>query len=173
MDHWLGRMLATLDVQILNYEVKKSDYDITGPPMKYKDQNEIFNELSKIWKRSALLMKQICEANNIQYFHFLQPNQYLTGSKNLNEVELKQAYHEKHPYKKGVEIGYPYLMKAGRELVKEGVNFYDLTQIFTKEKDQIYVDPCCHYNKKGYQIVNSEIAKLISKKFEGLEELEK
>ena len=106
-------------------------------------------------------MHKLCEANNIRYFHFLQPNQYVPGSKRMGEKELKRAFLETHPYKNQVERGYPFLAKAGEELVKEGVNFHDLTMVFADRSEPIYIDTCCHVNTKGNEILGSIIGKAI------------
>ena len=65
-------------------------------------------------------MHKLSLANQIEYFHFLQPNQYVRGSKILTEDERKVAYSESHPYKKGVESGYPRLVEAGKRLKDRG-----------------------------------------------------
>src|SRR5262249_21658117 len=53
------------------------------------------------------------------------------------------------PYRKPVEIGYPYLRAMGASLRRAGVRFEDLTGLFAGESEQIYVDNCCHVNKAG------------------------
>ena len=106
-------------------------------------------------------MNRLCAANGIRYFHFLQPNQYVPGSKTIGKEEKKQAFLDRHPYKKGVEGGYPYLIKAGKELVNEGVNFHDLTMIFADKFEPIYIDNCCHYYQKGNEILGTVIGQAI------------
>ena len=88
----------------------------------------------------------LSQANDIAYFHFLQPNQYLKGSKRLTEWEQKNAFNAnwEYPWKKAVRAGYPLLSKAGERLRASGVEFFDLTMAFEKELGNIYKDSCCH-----------------------------
>ena len=75
-------------------------------------------------------MQALCDLNGIRYAHYLQPNQYLPGSKGLNSEELQNAYDAESPYRAVVEEGYPLLRQAGRELEAAGVDFHDLSLIF-------------------------------------------
>ena len=45
--------------------------------------------LLDLWKNSFLQMHNLCEGNGTNYLHVLQPNQHLTGSKPLSDVEKK------------------------------------------------------------------------------------
>ena len=137
------------------------DYVITGPSFHYDSENAMFQALAKVWKTSSLQMHQLCEANNIAYFHFLQPNQYVPGSKIMNEKELEVAFQEDHLYRRGVIRGYPLLIQEGKNLQKQGVNFHDLTMIFANNDNLLYSDNCCHVNVEGYQIIGTAIGKTI------------
>ena len=106
-------------------------------------------------------MHELAEANEIGYFHFLQPNQYVPGSKIMKAEELKIAFAENQPHKPVVENGYPYLIKEGNELIHHGVNFFDLTMIFSKNDSILYNDDCCHLNDKGYNIIGAAIGKTL------------
>ena len=66
--------------------------------------------------------------------------------------ERALAYSKTHPYRKGVELGYPYLRRRGRELSSRGVQFFDLTEIFEENEEPLYADHCCHFNERGIQI---------------------
>ena len=41
----------------------------------------------------------------------------------MKEEEMRIAYLENHPYKPGVEAGYPFLIKGGNALQTHGINF--------------------------------------------------
>ena len=115
-----------------------------------------------MWMQSSLLMHQLCLANKIKYFHFLQPNQYVPNSKPMGEVEKKVAIDKSAHWEKPVLNGYPMLVQKGEELKKRGVRFFDLTMIFNKDSDHLYNDNCCHFNSLGNQKVGSKIGELIS-----------
>lgn len=123
-------------------------------------EEEALEEACRVWKRSSVLMARACAANGIRYVHFLQPNQYHAGSKELTDEELLIAYAEGgyHPV---AEAGYPLLIEAGRELGREGVAFFDLTQIFREESRSVYSDSCCHLNGLGNELLASAMAERV------------
>ena len=109
-------------------------------------------------------MKNLCEANGAKYFHFLQPNQYVEGSKPMSAAEKQRAVNANSPYKKAVARGYSDLARAGRELQTAGVNFTDLTMIYSGNEQLLYVDDCCHTNTEGSDIVAQRIYETIRAK---------
>ncbi len=123
-------------------------------------EEEALEEACRLWKESSILMDRACAANGIRYVHFLQPNQYHLGSKVLTDEELLFAY-AKGGYRPTAETGYPLLIEAGRELVQQGVAFFDLTQIFREEPRSVYADSCCHLNGLGNELLASAMAERI------------
>ena len=106
-------------------------------------------------------MHQLCEANGIRYFHFLQPNQYLKDSKPMGQEEKTIAVTEKHPYRAAVEKGYPLLMEKGKLLRSKGVRFHDLTRVFKNKPQPMYVDDCCHVSKEANEYLGVVIGRQI------------
>jgi hypothetical protein len=139
---------------------------LQGPePSASKEQ--LFGRSIEVWRDSSVQMSLIAEGNGIEYYHFLQPNQYHRNSKVLNGEELQVAFvHDNDPtsvlvlQKESVEVGYPLLIKEGEKLKKIGVNFFDLTQVFSQVKETTYTDACCHYTRRGSELV---IAAIIEK----------
>ena len=144
-----------------NHQVKGT-FDATGPSFRPHSEHELYEHLAAIWQRCALQMHALCRENDIRYFHFLQPNQYVEGSKPMSEEEQRVAVREDHPYRTGVIYGYPLLQQAGVELRSQGVEFADLTQIFSTISEQIYIDDCCHFVEHGNAIMAREIARAIA-----------
>ena len=107
------------------------------------------------------MIYDLSKSNSFEYFHFLQPNQYVKGSKLFSEDERKIAILEGYAYQKPAVEGYPYLINAGKKLQQNGVPFYDLTRMFEDKEEILYVDACCHLNQQGYDYVVQEIAKII------------
>jgi len=136
-------------------------FDVTGPLFRPGSEREMYEHLVAIWQRCSHQLHALCKANDIQYFHFLQPNQYLEGSKRLSEEERILAFREDHPYRNGVVYGYPLLQQAGAELRSHGIKFSDLTQIFSEISEQIYTDDCCHFGPRGNEIMAHEITRAI------------
>ena len=107
-------------------------------------------------------MHQLSEANGIEYYHFLQPNQYVPGSKPLHEQERRLAWSENSLYRKAVERGYPELIAKGRELREHGVAYTDLSPIFRDNDSFLYHDVCCHLNAEGNRLLGERIGQVIS-----------
>lgn len=129
-----------------------------GPRRDYRSEGEFFQDLAAEWKRSSFEMAHLCAGAGIHYYHFLQPNQYDEGSKPMGAAERRTAFKADHPYRKGVEKGYPLLAKAGGDLVAGGVKFYDARKVFAGITEPLYVDQCCHFNQTGNQILGAWMA---------------
>lgn len=154
---------------IEHYETQQQEnvsYLVSGPFFSYANDAQLYKDLADVWMRSSIQLHRLCSTNGIAYFHFLQPNQYVPDSKIMGEAELKKAYEKSHPYKKGVEKGYPYLIEEGKYLQELGVKFYDLTMIFTDHVEPLYADTCCHLNVNGGEIVTRTIGNTIITEFQ-------
>ena len=128
-------------------------YASTGPTMTFADERSLYDYLGGVWKDSSLQMKLLCEANGIAYHHFLQPNQYVDGSKPMGSDERKVAIRPGHVYQRGVVHGYPVLIQEGKALRGAGVKFHDLTTVFADVRDPLYNDDCCHVSGVGYRMI--------------------
>ncbi len=115
-----------------------------------------------IWQRSSLQMARLCESFGIRYYHFLQPNQYVPGSKPMGPDELEIAYREDSPMREAIERGYPALREAGEALSAEGVTFVDLSQLFRKVEEPVYADDCCHLDERGNRLLGSAIGRALA-----------
>jgi hypothetical protein len=125
------------------------------------------------WAQASLQMRDLSEANGARYVHFLQPNQYVGGSKIFTEEEKRfadvDAYAGKHfpyhpsvrNYKPAAQLGYPLLIENGGALRQRGVHFVDLTGIFAEVRETIYRDACCHYNRTGNEMIAERMAREI------------
>lgn len=118
------------------------------------------------WKRCSQMMDALCRQYGIQYFHFLQPNQYVEGSKPLGKAERDVAYSEDAFYRPGVVQGYPGLRARGEELVAEGVAFHDMTMLFKDNPEPLYKDACCHFNPTGYGLLAEAISSIVASSLE-------
>ncbi len=104
-------------------------------------------------------------AHGARYFHFLQPNQYVAGSKPLSDEERAKAHDEDSPYRPVAERGYPLLRQVGAELRAAGVWFVDLTEVFSGVGETLYIDTCCHFNAKGNALVSQAIARAVHESY--------
>ena len=144
-----------------------------GPIAQYENEAELFKDLAQKWGKASEMIHRLCMDRRIQYLHFLQPNQYVEGSKPMGEEERSQAdIHFKQntakatnrsavSYSQAVVLGYPHLQKAGGMLSKKGISFYDLTLLYKEEERAVYHDYCCHFNALGLEIMAEEVAQKI------------
>jgi lysophospholipase L1-like esterase len=91
---------------------------------------------------------------------FLQPNQYLKGSKSFSEQEKRIAI-DPHRLEDTNEM-MVLLKVAAQDLRDSGVPIFDLTGIFSSTDDTVYKDDCCHLNNLGNQIMaDAVVSKII------------
>ena len=136
----------------------KTPFLQTGPRRDYATEQQLFIELAQLWKNCSLQLHRLCKANDIAYYHLLQPNQYFDGSKPMSAEERAIVIHPGHPYSDGVIKGYPLLKRSGDELIRQGVRFTDLTMLFENTQDQAYRDNCCHCNELGSKLLAEAVA---------------
>lgn len=142
-------------------------FSATGPMQHFDDEDAMYATLVQTWKDGALQMDRLCRANGIRMFSFLQPNQYVAGSKPLTAREERAAYSATSRFREPVERGYPLLQAAGAELAAAGVRFADLTQVFAGNEADLYVDTCCHFNAAGNAILAQVIGPAVASTFDG------
>jgi hypothetical protein len=138
-----------------------------------RDVDAYFRDAVSRWAQASIQTRDLAAGNGARYYHFLQPNQYVEGSKVFTEEEKRFAdvdaygdgefpYHPSvRKYKRAARLGYPLLIERGSELAANGVRFVDLTMIFADERETIYRDACCHYYLSGYQMIAERIAREI------------
>ena len=105
-----------------------------------------------VWYESSLLMATLSAAAGADYFHFLQPSQYIAGAKVLTGEEMAVAYLPGWQ-EKNYASTYPMLAQHGAALREAGVRFFDLTQTFADVAETIYIDTCCHVNQRGNELL--------------------
>ena len=164
--------MKTLDALTLR---QPASPQITGPPYDYEHTDALLKDLSQKWGKASVLMHQLCSQQGAQYFHFLQPNQYLAGSKVMGNEERSLAdIHYMDPGRmtrlhreaEGISLGYEGFRKEGKRLAgTEGLPFTDLTFLFEQENRIVYRDPCCHFNELGLDLMYQEIARHLIKSY--------
>ena len=157
-DRYLENEINRRAQRLLALQGRTESYVVSGPPDAYDGTAAAYRGLAEFWKRASIQMHRIARANGIAYYHFLQPNQYVAGSKRLSASERRIAVDERSPMGVAAREGYPYLRSAGAELRKEGEEFFDLTGLFRSVEGDIYIDPCCHVNSRGNAMLAAAIA---------------
>ena len=123
-------------------------------PINWPEPGELFPAAARIWYRGSLSLARLAELSGAEYYHFLQPNQYVPDSKPLSAAELEYHYTPGDRYGSFVAEGYPPLLREfGRDLQNQGINYFDLTRIFADRRETLYRDDCCHFNAHGAELL--------------------
>jgi hypothetical protein len=136
-------------------------YRARGPKDHFEGGASSLEQLTADWERCSLLIHQLCEARGTRYYHFLQPNQYVPGSKPLSNEERWVAFSPGHPSRPFIARGYELLRAAGRRLAARGVRFHDLSLAYAHSGETFYYDNCCHINRAGAEALAPPIARAI------------
>ncbi|MEM8959954.1 MAG: hypothetical protein AAGD38_00610 [Acidobacteriota bacterium] len=126
------------------------------------DDDQTYRELAALWQRSSTQMHRLATGLGIEYYHFLQPNQYVPDSKPLTDDELATAYTPTRKYRTIVEAAFPILQRSGKVMRREGIAFHDMTGIFRDNTDTLYIDDCCHMNFRGNVLFAEAVAAAIA-----------
>ena len=141
----------------LNHELAAvpSQYTLEkhGPRTGRAGEERLLPAAARVWYRGSLTLARLAKLSGAEYYHFLQPNQYVTDSKPLTPEERASAYNPDGPYGYFTVRGYPLLREFGRDLPRQGVNYFDLTGIFVDRRETLYRDKCCHFNERGYELL--------------------
>ncbi len=115
-------------------------------------------ECVRLWARTSRLLDDLCRTNGIRYFHFLQPNQYVAGSKPIGDDERQVAIDPESRLPALLADAYPRMRTAGAALAADGIRFDDLTMVFADVAEPLYQDDCCHLNRHGNELLARAIA---------------
>lgn len=120
---------------------------------------ETESRMVDIWEKYVRMSHILLSRFNIPHFFFLQPNQYVSGSKKLTAKEKKFAFQDS--ISSIIARRYGLLKNRTSSLNNEGVPVFDLTSIFEHYTDTVYIDRCCHLNSQGNAMVVDAIVKKI------------
>ncbi len=161
MDRGFERRTSQFIAKYQRTGQRQAGYESVGPLGNFATSEDREKFLIDIWANSSVQLNRICRCNGIRYYHFLQPNQYVPGSKPMRDAEKRVAILESHAFAKGAGRGYPFLIQKAEYLRSLGESYHDLTGIFAGHPEQLYIDNCCHYNAEGHEIMADAIARAI------------
>ncbi|HTN71360.1 MAG TPA: hypothetical protein VMO00_09755, partial [Methylomirabilota bacterium] len=156
-DRLLGKWVMETRGAVTRQDDKPKYLARHGPASTLQTRFASYEGVAQNWATSSLEMERLARLVGAHYYHFLQPNQYLPGTKTLTVDELNEDYDPKSPYLKHVKEGYPYLQRASERLIHSNVRFVDLTGIFRRIPETVYSDKCCHFNLHGAEILGQAI----------------
>jgi hypothetical protein len=110
-------------------------------------REEIWKKLSRIYLKFSQLQHSLSEKYNKLHFIFLQPTpSYHKPLSKEESLFLRPDHREWH----GVRA-YQTLLS---EVKKQNLDYViDLTKVFSKNKETLYIDNCCHLNVKGDELL--------------------
>jgi hypothetical protein len=162
IDRGVVNRTAAAEQRMLERGSQDTSFQVRGPSYEAASPEALWSDLAAVWQRSSLQLFQLASARGIEYYHFLQPNQYDEGSKTLSARELREAFDADSPFRDAARAGYPALRAASEELRRGGVVFTDLSGIFATTTDDVYIDTCCHMNEKGVGMLVDRIASVVA-----------
>ena len=133
-----------------------------GPYASFQDAAQVHQEAIRVWYRSSALLSRLAAAGGADYYHFLQPSQYIPDSKPLSDLERRAFLLPDIAATVNFPQTYPRFVQFGKELQQQGINYFDLTQIFTTHPETLYRDGCCHLNRRGYELLAAAIVQRLA-----------
>jgi len=112
----------------------------------------------KFLKRQHLLLDSVDK----KILTFIQPNQYLKGTKKWSSDEHKifQSKDKVHQEK----INEKYINAISKIKTIKSKNIINLTSVYSDIESTIYKDECCHVNEQGNKVIIKEILRHLDEK---------
>ena len=147
-----GRQIIQLNRQLA---ASWSAYSLErgGPRQWFPQERELYPAATRMWYRSSRLLSELAAVAGAEYYHFLQPNQYVPGGKPLSAAELACCYNAGGTRERIYQDLYPNMVQFGEKLSRRPVNYFDLSYIFRGNRETLYRDDCCHFNDRGNELL--------------------
>lgn len=130
------------------------------------------DEEIEAWRNCIVLSVEYAASVNLPIAFFLQPNQYVEGSKPFSSEERTCCLRSEQEMAKGwdrsfarVTRNYALMEQHIERLRADGVAAFSLSQVYKDVADTIYIDKCCHVNLKGNLIMARAIAGRLLERF--------
>ena len=153
--------ILQLNYELANHAAARS-LEPRGPYIPFPDTAQVHQETVRVWYRSSALLSRLAAAGDADYYHFLQPNQYIPNSKPLSPTERRDHYRPSVLPRTDYARTYPLLVQFGQELRQHGVHYFDLAQIFNDHPETLYNDACCHLNPRGNELLAAAMVERLS-----------
>lgn len=159
MARTLSLSLAHLSNYLFNEFQEKYCREIHCYPQREHENERLIQQWEKDVKDQFLLSR----LSKVPLFIFIQPSQYVEGSKKFSDWELKNAIDSSRS--QHLTPRYQMLLAKSHQLREKGLQIHDLVNIFEHRTDTIYTDSCCHFNDIGNQLMSKRIFQVISSHF--------
>ncbi len=122
-------------------------------PGNWPARGELFPAAARVWYRGSLALSRLAAVAGADYYHFLQPSQYVPAAKPLSSEERALAYAPDGINGSAAIEGYPLLRQYNQDLPGQGIHYFDLNGIFVDHPETLYIDDCCHLNERGNELL--------------------
>ena len=115
--------------------------------------DRFFGDVAAMWVRTSALMRSALR-QGATYVHLLQPNQYATARR-FGDAEAKAGLEPGVTIQAGSRARLPRLDRGGERTAghADRPHIFDATRVFDAEPAPVYVDDCCHFTKKGNELL--------------------
>lgn len=110
----------------------------------------------RFYERLARAGDRVARDAGRPFLHFVQPNQYVTGSKPFSDVERRKFL--ANDWSGVITPAYAEFAAASERLRNVNVDSTSLGELFATTSDTVYSDSCCHFNERGLTIIEDAIA---------------
>jgi lysophospholipase L1-like esterase len=150
------------------YMRKKSESETQRRPPDHITNMKMLESLAyktkENYKANILKMHDLSKVYNFRLIIMLQPNLYTTNPSNNKEsiAEIKRLAELRTPkIGQAFSIGYPLLRKEILEIGAEGVEAFDISNIFNLANQDVFID-MLHVNSGGNKIVAESMEKILT-----------
>jgi hypothetical protein len=157
----LGDRLIDLSLDFQRKHITEIEMSQACKDHKILNQSESAQAAQKIWLDNVKKQHKIHSALQKPIKTFLQPNQYLPGTKPWSKEESQMFTNSNFTLPEIVKTLYAPAAESFKALSKSNPNLYDLTTIYSKTDETIYVDACCHVNELGQRLVAEALSPYI------------
>ncbi len=153
----VNRRMVKIDALRKSLETSQwQDYDTT--PTDEKGYATSITSYFDLYESSIRAAAAEAASQGKASVHFIQPNQYVPGTKPLSQDE-QQLYVTNKYYSTTVSRYYPRLQEMAKRLNQNGLEVYDLSDTFAATGETLYRDDCCHVNAQGNLLLAAAIVK--------------
>lgn len=148
-------------------QIKKSLADIRKQNSKivldqFAECNENIDDRKyRIWKKYSGLGRVLAQHYSIPYFHLMQIDPFKKGAKLLSEQEKKiVSWYKRKPSNNG-SIGEATTEFYNRYLNDKPSYSRDISFLFSKNQEVLFIDEHTHMNAKGYELLSKELIRIL------------
>ena len=130
-------------------------FDSSGP-VNQVDRDSYYTFLARVWENSSRLLHDLGRTRGFAYVHVLQPTLYVNDPEPV-PLETRRE----HVFAEDVRSGYPRLRSRGQRMVRDGLRFVDLTELFSNSGEPVFLDRQCHLTARGEELVAQRIGEAL------------